>query len=158
MLVGKKPDLAPVYLQVQTRGGERPSRAQIVLTLNTPHLTWEHFQYLYRQVKDAWAEALPHRTWPLTKRDLQIRDIVAELGGEPDPPCSKEFWERVRKRCKEKGIEYKNWWGPLRAWERYKRRRLPEPPEGWTEDDVRTFELRRRRGRQAREDDLWRFV
>ncbi len=144
VLTGEKPDLPAAQLEVHQYGIQRAWRAQIVLTLNTPHLTWEHFQQLHREVNDAWLEALPQRTWPLTKRDLQIKEIVAELGGEPDPPCRKEFWEKAWVRCEELEIKYKNWYGPLRAWERYKRRKLPEPPEGWTEDDMRKWMLHRR--------------
>ena len=158
VLLGHPPELEAAYIKVRTWGDSRPDRAQVVLKLNTPHLTWDDFQVLYREVKAAWLEALPHQAFPLKHNDLLIREVVSELGGEPDPPASKEFWERARDICEAKGKRYKDWNGPLRAWQRYKRRKLPELPEGWTEDSMRRYLVNRLLTRESHKSGLYRLV
>jgi hypothetical protein len=123
------------------------------VTLNTPHLTRDDFRVLQRRVREAWEEVFPPPVRPFTERDVQIERIVEELGGEPTPKCNPEFWERARLRCDERGIKYRDWHGPLIAWCRFKKRSAerPEPPEGWTEEDLRRFVAWQRKKRRRRD-------
>ena len=87
--------------------------SEVVITIRAQTPCWEDLVAVYRAMQRK--RGTRKKASLFDKRDLEVLEAVQALGGPPEGvECSKQFWEKVRRRLRSReGINYGTWRAPM---------------------------------------------